>query len=362
MNINKRSISIWAPLRYANYGDDMQAIAFAQMIKGMGYNVKVFQLEESLANAYGLVSVSTLNDLCQGVNLVIIAGGALLTPFKWYKRLLNKAAREYESDFKDLYHATLRYPDVKFCAISFGGDGKVKNPETWFSKWRIDFFKSPNFIDGTVRLEGDVDMMKMFGKNMMYYPDMLFRVCDYFPSKMLRPNGKYRVGFNFKKGRYLDKHLICDIIDYAASHDDMEFHFTTTHMQKVGLNYQYVPKQPLKNVFIDRYENPCQLLGVLASMDCFMTSMLHVGLTGLTTGTPFVSYRGPGKTKSFLKSIGGDWAILPDDITFEQLKNQIWSHTRDELYAMYDTEEIERMKEESLKQYEFCKNIVEKFG
>ena len=133
-------------------------------------------------------------------------------------------------------------------------------------------------------------------------------------------------------------------------------------MQKVGLNYQYVPKQPLKNVFIDRYENPCQLLGVLASMDCFMTSMLHVGLTGLTTGTPFVSYRGPGKTKSFLKSIGGDWAILPDDITFEQLKNQIWSHTRDELYAMYDTEEIERMKEESLKQYEFCKNVVEKFG
>ena len=133
-----KTISIWAPLRYANYGDDMQAIAFAQLIKAMGYDVKIFQLEESLAKAYDLKVAQSVNELCKDVNLVIIAGGALLTPFKWYKRLLNRAAREYEADFKDLYYATLKYPRVKFCAISFGGDGKVKKPETWFSHWRID--------------------------------------------------------------------------------------------------------------------------------------------------------------------------------------------------------------------------------
>lgn len=357
-----KTVSIWAPLRYANYGDDMQAIAFAQLIKGMGYSVKVFQLEDSLAQAYSLESVQTVDELCKGVNLVIIAGGALLTPFKWYKRLLNKAAREYETDFKDLSLATRKYPSVKFCAISFGGDGKVKKPETWFSRWRIDFLKSPSFIDGTVRLEGDVEMMKAFGKRMRYYPDMLFRACDYFPPKLLEPTEKYRVGFNFKRGRYLDRRLLDDIMDYAATYDDMEFHFTTTHMQKVGLNYQYVPERASRNIFIDRYENPCQLLGVLASMDCFMTSMLHVGLTGLTAGTPFISYRGPGKTKSFLKSIGGDWAILPEDITFEQLRSRFWSNTREELYAGYDTAAIGRMEEGSLKQYEFCKDIVERFG
>lgn len=360
--MEKRTISIWAPLRYANYGDDMQAIAFAQMIKKMGYGVKVFQLEESLSKAYGLKSVQGVNELCDGVNLVIIAGGALLTPFRWYKRLLNKAAREYEADFKDLYQATLKYPNVKFCAISFGGDGKVKDPNTWFSHWRIDFFRSPSFINGTVRLEGDIDMMSVFGKQMEFYPDMLFRASDYFPPKKLEQNDKYRVGFNFKKGRYLDKKLLDDIFSYAANHDDMEFHFTTTHMQKVGLNYQYVPEEQSKNIFIDRYESPCQLLGVLASMDCFMTSMLHVGLTGLTTGTPFVSYRGPGKTKSFLKSIGGEWAILPEDITFEKLRQSVWTKSRNELYAQYDTDVIERMKNDSLKQYDFCKNIVEQFA
>lgn len=358
-----KKIAIWAPLRYANYGDDMQAIAFALYIKNMGYDVKLFQLEKSLSEMYELESVPTVEALCKDVNLCIIAGGALLTPFKWYKRILNRAAREYEVDFRDLYKATKKYPNVKFCAISMGGDGKVREPEAWYSHWRIDFFRSDSFMNGTVRLEGDAKQMKRtFGKDFMFYPDMLFRTCDYFSPKMLPQTKKYRVGFNFKKGKYIDKNLLEDIFQYAVTHDDMEFHFTTTHMENVKLNYQYIPKKEMKNVFIDRYENPCQLLGVLASMDCFMTSMLHVGLTGLTTGTPFVSYRGPGKTKSFLKSIGGDWAILPDDITFEQLKKQIWSHTREELYAMYNTEEIERMREGGLKQYEFCRNVVEKFG
>lgn len=356
-----KTVAIWAPLRYANYGDDMQAIAFAQLICSMGYQVKLFQLDETLSKMYDLPSVHTVDELCQNVNLCIIAGGALLTPFRWYKRILNKTAREYEADFKDLYKATLKYKNVNFCAISMGGDGIVKNPRKWYSRWRCNFFKSKSFINGTVRLEGDVLQMKQsFGKNFQYFPDMLFKSGDYFTPQKLKETKKYRVGFNLKKGKYLDKKLISDIMRYAESHDDMEFHFTTTHLQKIGLNYQYVPQYASKNIFIDRYESPSQLLGVLASMDCFVTSMLHVGLTGLTMKTPFVSYRGPGKTKSFLKSIGGEWAILPENTTFEYLKQNIFSYSKKELYAKYNVLEIEKMKMESAKQYEYCKMIVGK--
>ncbi len=357
-----KTIAIWAPLRYANYGDDMQAIAFAITIKGMGYDVRLYQLDCTLADFFGLKSVQTIDELCADVNLCVIAGGALLTPFRWYKRILNKAAREYEQDFKELYMATLNYPKVKFCAISFGGDGQVKEPSTWYSKWRIKFFKSDNFLNGTVRLQGDIEQMKQFGKSMVFHADMLFQAPVYFPPKMLSETKKYRVGFNFKRGKYIDKKLLDDIFKYAEEHDDMEFHFTTTHMQKIGLNYQYVPEANSKNIFIDRYETPEQLLGVLASMDCFMTSMLHVGLTGLTTGTPFISYRGPGKTKSFLRSIGGDWAILPENITFEELRNKFWYQSREVLYNKYNTEIIEEMKNDSKNQYDFCKSIVEKYG
>lgn len=357
-----KTIGIWAPLRYANYGDDMQAIAFAKFLQGIGYYIKLYQLDEELANLYQLESCATVDELCKDVNLVIIAGGALLAPNSWYKRILHKTSRLYERDFGDLLKAEKKYPNVKFCAISFGGDGKVMDAIKWLGKNRAGFLSSDAFIGGTVRLQGDVDMMKSLGKDVIYYADMLFHAPMFFPPKILPSTKKYRVGFNFKKGSYLDQKLLSDILEYAETHDDMEFHFTTTHLKKIGMDYQYLPEKESKNIFINRYESPEQLLGVLASMDCFMTSMLHVGLTGLTTGTPFISYRGPGKTKSFLRSIGGEWAIMPENITFEELKTTVWSHSRDALYNKYDTAIIEEMKRDSQNQYEFCKKIAEMYA
>lgn len=357
-----KKIAIWAPLRYANYGDDMQAIAFALFIKQLGYDVKLFQLEEELSKIYGLESVSTVDDLCKGVNLCVIAGGALLTPFNLPKRLLNKAAVEYERDFKDLYEATRKYKTLKFCAVSMGGDGLLRSPWMWYSKSRIKFFKCDSFINGTVRLSGDVLQMAKFGKDFKFYPDMLFRVADYFIPQKLPQTDKIRIGFNFKKGRFLDQSLLEDIFKYAEINDNIEFHFTTTHMEKIGLNYQYLPPKESKNIFIDRYETPNQLLGVLSSMDVVVTSMLHVGLTGLVMGTPFLSYRGPGKTKSFLRSIGGDWAILPENVTFEQLREKFFVKKKEDLYQKYNLSVIKEMIIESEKQYVFCKDVVEKFG
>lgn len=358
----RKKIAIWSPLRYANYGDDMQAIAFAKFLTEHDYDVKLFQLDEKLANLYQLESCPTVDDLCKNVQLVIIAGGALLAPNTWYKRILSRTPRLYERDFGHLLQAEKKYPDVKFCAISFGGDGKVHDALKSLGRNRAGFLSSAAFIGGTVRLQGDIEMMKILGKDVTYYADMLFQAPKFFPPKMLPPTKKYRVGFNFKKGRHLDENLLKEILEYAESHDDMEFHFTSTHLEKIGMKYQYLPEKESKNIFIDQYENLEQLLGVLASMDCFMTSMLHVGLTGLTTGTPFISYRGPGKTKTFLRSIGGEWAIMPENITFDELKSKVWSQSRNTLYNKYNTTVIEEMKQDSLNQYEYCKMIAEKYA
>lgn len=358
-----KKVGIWAPLRYANIGDDMQALSFAIQIRKLGYDVKLYQLEENLSKEYGFESAENLDGLCQDVNLVIIAGGALLTPFRWYKRILNRAAREYENDFKELLDATQKYPNTVFCAISMGGDGLLRNPQIWYSKSRVGFFKSSSFINGTVRLQGDVEQMKQaFGKNFVFYPDMLFRLTDFFKPTLLPQSKKYRVVLQFKRGRYLDKQLLNDIYSYAENNDDIEFHFITTHMPKVGLTYQYVPEKPSKNIFIDTYQTPNQLVGVLGSVDIVITSMLHVGLIGLTMGTPFVSYRGPGKTKSFLRSIGGDWAILEDKISFNELKTTLFFKSRESLYSQYNTIEIDKMKQDSLNHYDFCQSIVEKYA
>ncbi len=358
-------IAIWSSLKFTNYGDDLQALAYAMFLKNEGYEVKLFQLDKGLAELYGVETVQTIDELCKDVNLCIIAGGGLLTPFDPIKRNLSKPCHEWEMMFKELYRATIQY-GTKFCAISMGGDGKVRNPVLYYGKWRRKLFSSPNFLDGAVRLEGDVaQMKKQFNKDFRYIPDMLFKSIDYFKPTLLPATNKIRVGLNFKKNRnyhYLDRKLLSDLIEYANTHNDIEFHFTTTHMDYVGLNYQYYPEHETENLKIDKYTSPSQLLGVLSSCDVFVTSMLHLGLTGLCNGTPFLSYRGPGKAKSFLRSVKGDWAILNDSITFAELRDNFFVKKKEDLYEKFDTQKIKQMKQDSEQNYQFCKRICEQYA
>lgn len=360
-----KTVAIWAPLRFTNYGDDMQALAFAIYIRSLGYRPRLYQLDKSLASLYKLETVDTIEELCKDVRLCIIAGGGLLSPFNFLRRTLNPTYAEYELMFKDLCKAINQYHTI-FCAISMGGDGILHSPFMMYGKWRRRLFSSPNFINGTVRLTGDSEQMQAYyRKAFEYYPDMLFKSPDYFEPQLLERSKKKRIALNFKKNRnykYLDRHLLDDIIAYAKSHDDLEFHFITTHMESSGQDYQYVPDEESDNLRIDHYTSPNQLLGVLASCELLVTSMLHPGLTGLSIGTPFLSYRGPGKTKSFLKSVGGEWAIIDDHITFDTLKETYFSKGKSEVYHKYDVEALGRMKNESSRHYDFCKEIVEQYA
>ncbi len=360
-----KKVAIWSSLKFTNYGDDLQALAYAMFLKNEGYEVKLFQLDKGLAEMYGVETVQTIDELCKDVKLCIIAGGGLLSPFDPIRRVLNRAYAEWELMFKELYRATKQYGTL-FCAISMGGDGKDHNPLFYYGKWRRKFFSSPNFLNGAVRLEGDVaQMKKYYNKDFKHFPDMLFKSIDYFEPKLLEPSKKIRVGLNFKTSRnwhYLDRQLVADMLEYAKTHDDIEFHFTTTHMDYVGLNYQYYPEHETENLKIDKYMSPGQLLGVLSSCDVFVTSMLHLGLTGLCNGTPFLSYRGPGKAKSFLRSVKGDWAILDDHISFKELRDNYLVKKKEDLYNRFDIDAIKQMKKESEQNYQFCKQICEKYA
>ena len=154
-----KTVAIWAPLRFINYGDDMQAIAFALHIKSLGYNVKVFLLEESLAKKYDLQTVDTCLELFKDVNLCIIAGGSHMVPLNPARQWLSTSYRRYELDFYEIVAAMKAYPDLKICPLSIGGDGKTHWPIWYYGLGRCRLFHSKKFIDGTVRLEGDVAQM-----------------------------------------------------------------------------------------------------------------------------------------------------------------------------------------------------------
>lgn len=357
----KNDIAIWAPLRYSNYGDDLQAIVFAHFIKSLGFSVIVFQMEQELADYYGLKVAHNVNELCANSKLCIIAGGALLTPFLLPQRIVSKPAYEYENDFKDLHNAGKKF-GTKFCAISMGGDGKSRNPYLYYSLSRIEFFKSPWFIDGTVRLEGDIQQMKKFGKSFKYYPDCLLQTPRWLKMSSNSSPGSnkcLKVALNFKK-RHLPKKLLDDILQYAQTHNDIEFYFVTTHLEKSGIKYEFIPENESKNVKIIKYSTPTQLLEFIKGVDVLVTSKLHLGITGLTVNTPFLIYQGPGKAKSFAKTIGGEWSVLDDAITFDDLLKNYLLVGKKNLMDRYNTAELKKIIDESKFQFEFCRNILNK--
>jgi hypothetical protein len=347
--MSNQIVGIWAPLRYTNYGDDLQAIVFALFVKSLGYKVRVYQLDEGMAKIYKLDVAHNLNELCNGVKLCIIAGGALLTPRLLHRRLLHKGAYEYEQDFKNLFKACEQYK-TKFLPISIGGDGKVRNPALYIGKHRSKFFKSKHFMNGTVRLVGDVEQMEKFGKSFEYYPDYLLQTPKYLPLNIFndsKTEAVKKIGLNLKRGRYLSKELLNGIYNYAEQNDDMEFYFIKTHTEHSNINYEYTPQTESKNIKIVMYTSPSQLLEFIQTIDVLITSKLHLGITGLSIGTPYLSYRGHGKAKTFTMAAGVKECILEDDISFNSLKNKYLSKTKHELMSMYNNALLDSMINES---------------
>lgn len=362
-----KKIAVWGPNRWCNFGDDLQSVVFALHIRSLGYEPVVFQLDQGIAREHGLAVAETVDALLEGAQLCIIAGGALLTPLHLGKRLLKGDFRQYERDFGDLHRGAKKF-GTKFCAISMGGDGKTRSPWFWYSRHRNRFFRSEYFLDGTVRLEGDVEQMKTFGKNFTFSPDCLFslaRFIDARPSVPKKQGEPIRIGFNFRE-RQIPPSFLQSIHDYAATHSDMEFYFASTHMDRVikeyGITYEYLPKTDTKNLKFMHYETPKQLIQFVAEMDVFVASKLHLGLVGLLVGTPFVSYRGMGKAKTFLRSIGGDEAILDDDAVFDSLvaPDGLLRRPKADLMKLFDLDALQRMKDGSWQQFEFCTRVVQK--
>lgn len=364
-----KRVAIWGPNRWCNFGDDLQSVVFALHVRSLGYEPIVFQLDSAVADEHKLLVADTVDELLRDVKLCIIAGGALLTPLHPAKQLLKSDFRQYEKDFGDLHRSAKKY-GTKFCAISMGGDGKMRNTWFWYSIFRNLFFRSDYFLNGTVRLAGDVEQMKNFGKSFVYNPDCLFslrRFIDVVQASDKKKNDPIRIGFNFRE-RQIPPSFIKAIHDYAATHDDMEFYFASTHMDRVieerGITYEYLPKKDTHNLKFMHYETPSQLLQFMADMDVFVASKLHLGLVGLLVGTPFISYRGMGKARTFLKSIGGHQAILDDEIDFDSLvaAEGLFRKPKVELMTLYDLELLQKMVDDSWRQFEFCSEAVSKYA
>lgn len=289
--------AIWGSYNYGNYGDDIMAIQFAKTLQDKGIEPWVYRLNKEVADRFNIQTTHSLNELFDQAEFCLIGGGAML----------ESGASENDKDFKALHTCSIQHRCPVF-PVSIGGDGQgvlSQLPPEKLQFWTSDICQSP-----TVRLTSDIAFLQLLGKKSVYYPDVLWTVQKFWNIKpKASASGKLHIGLNMPKS-LAAKLFVRQLNAIAAIRRDIVFHFIRTYLPASPVSLELMPE--IRSPFIQHhvYTDPKETLEFLSTLDLLVSHKLHLGLTALALDVPFLSLGGKGKTKSFLKELGADFAIL----------------------------------------------------
>jgi polysaccharide pyruvyl transferase WcaK-like protein len=294
---NNMKIGIWGSYNYGNYGDDVMAILFANIIKKEGHTPIVYRLDDRIASNYNISTTNSLDDVVRDSAFVLIGGGGMLVSTSRLKSLLSNTDKKFENDFQCL-STVVNEHNKALVAVSIGGDGS--GFDTYLSRKREAVFVSNNFEQATVRLNEDLRVLDRYRIKGEFYPDIVLRACDLISDEKLETksnNTKIRIGLNLtgKPGRKLAETIV-----KISKMKNMELYFINSHLREYGLNYEYMHDGHEDYINNYYYDNPEGLLNLIGSIDLLISSKLHLGVSALSMGVPFLSFNGKKKTKEFL--------------------------------------------------------------
>lgn len=350
-------IGIWGNYCYGNFGDDLMAISIANYLKRKGHIPVVYRLDKQLSKKFDIETETSISMLVSEVEFLLIGGGGMLVSNSIIKQLFSPVAREFERDFDELNTALSKYKK-KIYPISIGGSGKedVKLPKS-----REKFFTS-NFVrEGTLRLESDLLLTRKMGKSFTYFPDILFDVHSHFKLESFKkPNdGEIWIGLNLiskdlKGEKWLDR-----LVEEAQTNPNIKLFFIRTHLENYVTDYEYVPELTSPNIKTYVYADVNDMLNLLASLDIVVSSKLHIGLTSLALGTPFLSFKGKEKTKAQLRELKADQAIFDFGFQLDKFFDEYFaSRMSFSLGQIYSIERLKHATDESKKHYQFIDRFI----
>jgi hypothetical protein len=86
--------------RYGNFGDDLYCHLFATFLRGLGYPVRMYALDNSYLRVEGAETIDELPTFLDSIGVLVYGGGGLLikgspfrTPAKWLEELAAVLAR-----------------------------------------------------------------------------------------------------------------------------------------------------------------------------------------------------------------------------------------------------------------------------
>lgn len=352
------TIGVWGNYNYGNWGDDLMAVMIANYIKKKGHQPIVYRLDGELSSEYNLPTEYDVKKLVEVSDFLLIGGGGMLVGNKLLKRWLSPIARKFENDFKELNEALEKF-NKNIYPISIGGEEKAK---VNLSKHRYNFFKSKYIGGGTLRLKGDVSFISEMNNEFEHHPDILYDTVSHFDivkKENSEENSKTWIALNLINDGLQNEKWHTDLIAYAKKNKNIKLTFVKTHLENYNLNYEFISNEITDNVNVHQYTSIDKTLEFLANVDIVISSKLHLGLTALSLGTPFISYKGKGKTISALKSIGGEKAIIKEGFSIDKLLDYCKPENRI-IKKLYNQDLYDEMVVKSKKHFEFIDRIVEK--
>ncbi|WP_430972677.1 polysaccharide pyruvyl transferase family protein [Sunxiuqinia rutila] len=353
-------IGIWGNYCYGNFGDDLMAVSIANYLKRKGHQPIVYRLDYVLASLFNIEVENSVLKLVEKVDFLFIGGGGMLVVDSFLRQFLSPVARSFERDFKEFNEALDRYKKNVY-PISIGGNG---NGDSNLPRQRKKFFSSSFACNGTLRLKGDLMLTKTLGKEYTYIPDILLGTANQFrvnPDRLLKSkNNETWIGLNLLSKSLKDETWCQELIDLANKNSNIKLFFIKTHLENYPVDYEYLPDELSENVKIYQYANIEETLTFLASLDFVISSKLHVGLTALSLGTPFLSFKAKKKTLAQLKELGAEHAILHGKMSLQEIANEYFDNNfRIDINQVCDMDKLHSLKEESKKHYQFVDQAIE---
>lgn len=347
-------VAIFGSYNYGNYGDDLMGVMFAHRLKQLGVDPIVYCLDPALAKTYGIKTTRSLDALLSDVKFCVIGGGGLLTG----KSNLSALDQEIESGYEAFALATQRY-NCPVYPLSVGGDGRGK--ETPLPKGRYSIFSSPTCKLTTVRNQSDIGLMKHLGKEVVCYPDVLWSAPSYWNlTKHESVPGVLKIGVNLRDTSKHRAFVSALVFVSQLSQQKVEIHLIRSHLAQYPVNHEMMPHSRQPHLRSYTYSDPVETLAFLASLDVLVSQKLHLGLSALAMGVPFISYGGQGKTHTMLNSIGAERAIASNTkLATLNLARRLATTNVEDIRSLYDFSIFGKLSEQSRQHMSLLESIIQ---
>lgn len=293
ITMHENRIAVWGSYQWGNFGDDLMAAMIALFLKSHGFSPIVYRLHPSIASVYDIETTQNLQEALARSSALIIGGGNFLG-----------SVPLVDDDWIELDEC-LAIHNIPVHFTSIGGDG-FESPHLCPSAYRV--LSSNRVLSGTVRLKTDLPAFRSINPSidkLCFNHDIVLGASSFFPATDYASKSQYCIyNIGYSSGAKVLDLLTLSLqaigkpaAKFASTHLDC----LTSDSNYKNLCYEYTSLKASNNI---RYNNIQSFVDLISSAYFVVSSKLHLGVTAMSYGVPFISINGARKTIACMDQIG----------------------------------------------------------